>query len=109
MTDLTKPVQTRDGRKARVICTDRVGEFPVVALVASKEEESIYAYTAEGRYYADVQESPSDLFNIPDLMAEAVGIINEVREYLVDGGYLGQEDGLKWQCDQFLAQHKGSE
>lgn len=31
--DPTKPVQTRDGRKARIICTDAKGVLPIIALV----------------------------------------------------------------------------
>lgn len=31
--DLTKPVQTRDGRNVRVLCTDGPGELPVVGFI----------------------------------------------------------------------------
>lgn len=33
MIDWTKPVETRDGRKVRVLCTDGPGEQPVVGLL----------------------------------------------------------------------------
>lgn len=49
-----KPVCTRDGRKARIICFDAgVGEYPVLALVESIENpgsESLYCYSHEGKY-----------------------------------------------------------
>ena len=32
-----KPVCTRDGRKARIICFDRVGDFPIVALTDDRD------------------------------------------------------------------------
>ena len=49
-TDLTKPVQTADGRKARVICTDRdKHEYPVLALIARDDGgEWVYAYDLLG-------------------------------------------------------------
>ena len=61
--DLTKPVQTADGRKARVLCTDRAeGQWPVVALITGIDgRESIYGYNLLGKhlYYRDL-----DLINI---------------------------------------------
>lgn len=32
--DTTRPIITRDGRSARIICTDRVGKWPIVALIS---------------------------------------------------------------------------
>lgn len=51
MIDLTKPVQTRDGRPARIICTDRkVPSFPVGALVTESDGLEIFrAYKENGR------------------------------------------------------------
>ena len=40
---------TRDGRKARVICTDRNGMYPVVALVNNGGED-VYTYNKRGIY-----------------------------------------------------------
>ena len=42
-------VVTRDGRPARVICTDAVNENPIVALVTAYDNsEVIYRYTKDG-------------------------------------------------------------
>lgn len=64
--DLTKPVQTRDGRKARIICTDALSAtYPVVALVMSKDGfEYTSAYTLEGEYHPP-NVCDEDIFNIP--------------------------------------------
>jgi hypothetical protein len=63
--DLTKPVQTRDGRPARIICTDRVGNFPVVALVPRKDGiEHINVYTCDGRASLRCN-AHSDLIPVP--------------------------------------------
>ena len=50
----TKKVVTRDGKDARIICTDRrVSYFPIVALVAEKPkaEETARYYTKDGKFY----------------------------------------------------------
>ena len=44
-----KPVCTRDGRKARIICFDRTGKFPIVALVEAKDRDDIYSYLNCGK------------------------------------------------------------
>lgn len=38
-------VCTRDGRKARIICFDKKGIYPVIALINCKEIEKINSYT----------------------------------------------------------------
>ena len=49
-TDLTKPVQTADGRKVRIVCTDLAGEYPVLALVTTREggAETVLSYDLQG-------------------------------------------------------------
>ncbi len=65
--DLTKPVQTRDGRKARIICTDRLhGVEPIVALVTEQDGVEYAAdYRTNGRFL-NFSESDWDLINVPE-------------------------------------------
>lgn len=68
MLDLTKPVQTKSGRKARILCCDREGEKPIVALVGyqhsrSKGEDVLY-YHPDGMFAGTASEY--DLVNIPE-------------------------------------------
>lgn len=58
---------TRDGRKARVLCTDRAGRWPLVALIESAGYEDVISCTREGRNDETPvsEESPLDLFNAP--------------------------------------------
>lgn len=51
----SKKVVTRDGRKVRIICTDRKDLiYPIVALIETKSGgESIQFYTKDGKYYVD--------------------------------------------------------
>ena len=49
--DPSRKVVTRDGRSVRIICTDRVGIFPIIGLISSdsiSDFEEIVWYTKEG-------------------------------------------------------------
>lgn len=63
-----RKVVTRDGKNARVICTDRVcSTHPVLALLFEDEDrdrEEVYQYTSKGEYYSNAS-SPHDLFFVP--------------------------------------------
>lgn len=61
-----KPVCTRDGRKARIICFDKGKQandfFPIIALVETEESgELIINYTNTGHYWSDTRISDNDL------------------------------------------------
>lgn len=67
--DPTKPVQTRDGCPARVLCTDRrtSSEYPIIALYnAVNGDEVIESYTPEG--FVGYRQHPCscDLVNVPE-------------------------------------------
>lgn len=64
--DPTKPVQTRDGKPARIISTDaKADNYPIVALIAdSQGREEAHHFQADGRACRHDQ-SPLDLLNIP--------------------------------------------
>ena len=65
--DLTKPVQTRDGRKVRVLCTDGPGSRPVIGIVDGNKGPSTWCLngaTSEGWFNPDL-ESESALINTP--------------------------------------------
>ena len=66
--DPTKPVQTRDGRKARIICTDlkNPGGETIVALVYAHDNfEAPILFHSNGRYHIN-RENPRDLINAPE-------------------------------------------
>lgn len=46
-----KPVCTRDGRKARIICFDTInkGNYPIIALLEDKGSEAIFYYNKDGK------------------------------------------------------------
>jgi hypothetical protein len=61
MIDWTKPVQTRDGRKARVICRDLKHEhYSVVALIEDDDCECVETYRDDGGYWSS-STAPDDI------------------------------------------------
>lgn len=67
MIDFSKPVQTRDGRKARVICTDRkYSLYPVIALIEGDNDiENVAVFTKNGHYLYDNGNHQKDLIQAP--------------------------------------------
>ena len=60
-----KPVCTRDGRKARIICFDRNWEYPIVALIeCGNGEEMISSCDKDGK--ARIYEAQADLMMLPE-------------------------------------------
>jgi len=74
--DPSRPVQTRDGRKARIICTDANNQGgPIIALIErdpirfglvdGRPFEIARPYYIGGNYRHDFLEDPIDLVNVP--------------------------------------------
>lgn len=61
-----RKVVTRDGRDVRIICTDRKGDTPIIALVhnADDRQEYGYAFYPDGKYFID-KDDEFDLFFAP--------------------------------------------
>lgn len=60
-----KPVCTRDGRKARIICFDKVDKRPIVALILDDGCEFVYEYLSDGKSYNGKDDS-YDLMMLPE-------------------------------------------
>ena len=61
-----KPVCTRDGRKARIICFDAKGTFPIIALVDENAEEFAYKTSINyecGKVFSTEQEAKNKANN----------------------------------------------
>ena len=62
----SKRVVTRDGRAVRIICTDRKGATPIIALVNDGLSEELgYAFYSDGKYFID-KDDELDLFFAPE-------------------------------------------
>ena len=60
-----KPVCTRDGRKARIICFDTInkGNYPIIALLEDKGCEAIFYYNKDGKCNVGTE---LDLMTLPE-------------------------------------------
>ena len=61
-----REVVTRDGRKVRVLCTDRKGATPIIALVNDGLSEELgHAFYSDGKIFSD-EDNELDLFFAPE-------------------------------------------
>ena len=77
-----KPVCTRDGRKARIICFDMnsFNNHIIVALITEENEtESIYSYTSDGKWKETKTEN--DLMMLPEKKEEWINIYEDMVMY----------------------------
>ena len=83
-----KPICTRDGRPARIICFDAQNEdFPIVALITDDEgDETPETYTAHGGYYTNAGQRDSDLMMVTQ---ERTVWVNLYRSVDGRGCYVG--------------------
>ena len=92
----SRRVVTRDGRKARIICTDRRNlNYPIIALIeTSSGEEMAYSHTRDGEHCA----ACTDIFDLFFAPEKHEGWVNVSREeYGYEGGliYDSKEDAEK--------------
>ncbi len=108
--DPTKPVQTRDGRKARILCTDFKDVWPIVAAVTTNTDIEVIRYYREGGLVArncgplsamsaltDSLLDPDDLINIPERTSRWVFI----------NPYVGFDSKVQLLCDGPLMNGEG--
>lgn len=63
--DPTKPVQTRDGRPARILITDLKSEWSIAAAVNILGREELYSFTPDGYFDHPGNVNDLDLVNVP--------------------------------------------
>ena len=80
--DPSKEVITRDGRKARIICTNAKSGYPVVALIAEEGSgrEDTQTYTEDGASYIGDQSSYDLFFSAPEKHEGWINIYKFSRE-----------------------------
>jgi hypothetical protein len=95
--DPTRPVRTRKGRPARIICADRHWDkYPIVALVVpSWGGEEILCYTADGRTERE-DEDEDDLVNIPEKHVRWVNFYQTPRGPAGGGEYVTRQEADEW-------------
>ncbi len=92
--DKTKPVQTRDGRPARIICTDQKGNAPIVALIYQDKDGG---YEVPGEYdsgglfqgFSGDDSSDFDLVAVPETREVEVFLREDGEVTLCLGNVVG--------------------
>lgn len=93
-----KPVCTRDGRKARIICFDGKGDQPIIALVEAKGNkdaliEKVERYFINGHSVFEVRETNNDLMMLPEKKEGWVNVYKEriysTKEEAIEATYDG--------------------
>lgn len=81
----SRKVITRDGRNARILCTDRISDTcPIVALVQENDNERIFSYTKDGLWFENIQNS-SDLFFAPEKKEGWITVCKDGDDYYTGG------------------------
>ena len=85
-----KPVCTRDGRKARIICFDRKDIKPIVALVTSTNGTSViekaFYYFEDGYHLSKNDKNNYDLMMLPEKKEGWINIYEDMRIYASEEG-----------------------
>ena len=78
----SRKVVTRDGRKARILCTDRKGDYPIIALVENCDsiDESVCSYDKNGIFYTSGISDNNDLFFAPEKHEGWVNLYKDLDE-----------------------------
>ena len=92
----SRKVVTRDGRKARIICTDAMGDYPLIALVEALDStaEQAYSFTSKGSYYTSIT-SDNDLFFAPEKHEGWVNIYRGLNGDYANGYVFDSEEKAK--------------
>lgn len=106
--DTTRPVQTRDGRPARILCTDfmSIANAPLVVAIAEAGGEHLALATENGRR-SQHEECPADILNVPEKVTLWVNI-HRADNTLIPGNVLyPNEDTAKeaagWSSYSYVA------
>ena len=77
-----KPVRTRAGRKARIICFDAVNPlYPLIVLVDNEGIETPFQFTKDGLKSSGVSGQISDLMMLPEKHVGWVNVYKDTGRY----------------------------
>lgn len=77
--DPTKPVQTRDGRKARIVAilANPTASYPIICVITEKDgSEEMESFTLNGRASMHRSETHEDLINVPETVTRYLNLGN---------------------------------
>lgn len=73
MIDFTKPVQTRDGKRVRILCTDATRTQPVIGTIYEDVSDEIYTWSITGEWMT-TKGTKYDLINVPERIERDVWV-----------------------------------
>ena len=89
----SRKIVTRDGRDVRVICTDKCGGHPIVALVRYDDAESLVCYDMNGRMWG----STEDLFFAPEKHEGWANVYKSENDWSLGSSiWQTEEEAKKW-------------
>ena len=96
-----RKVVTRNGRSARIICTDAKGNYPIVALIEEGGYDNALSYTKDGKLYVG-ETNDYDLFFAPE---KHEGWVNVYRDFdgLMCGSVFATEEDAKCNAKTAIA------
>lgn len=86
---------TRDGHEARIVCYDKLGEYPLIACIKYDDDyEDFNSYTKDGRAIDSFEDSPKDLFIYSDaeLTEFEAELDNIVRAFSKDNAIMDDNE-----------------
>ena len=86
-----KPVCTRDGRKARIICFDVKAKKPIAALITNDDTEEVHFYYDNGRS-DQYQEYRYDLMMLPEKKERWVNVYKDSVYDTKDEALIGRSE-----------------
>lgn len=86
-----RKVVTMNGDSVRIICTDRLGEFPIIGLVKTDKVENVTSYMNSGRVYREVP-SECDLFFAPERKEGWVNVYCQGNRYMCGNVYNSESE-----------------
>ena len=96
-----RKIVTRDGRPVRIICTDRKGATPIIALVNDGLSEELgHAFYSDGKIFSD-EDNELDLFFAPEKHEGWINIYADINDNSHPGNHIfeskeeAEEEGEK--------------
>ena len=93
----SRKIVTREGKPARIICTDARGEYPVIALIEHYQEtlDVTFSFTKDGKWCTDGTNSNKDLFFAPEKHEGWTNVYEEGTNRYLDGCICSTEEEAK--------------
>ena len=86
-----RKVVTRNGRSARIICTDAKGNYPIVALIEEGGYDNALSYTKDSKLYVG-ETNDYDLFFAPEKHEGWVNVYRDFDDVMCGSVFATEED-----------------